>query len=282
MLFQTSTLLTFLPALVSAIAPPNIDGFSIIWSDDFAGSAGSSPNDALWTIAQNIDTNNEIQVYTTSNQNIQISGGQTIQFVPRKAPSGQWTSGRIETKESFTPSPGKSMIIQGSIALGTNPTDLKQGIWPAFWTLGDAMRHGTDWPRCGELDIMEQVNGINTAYGTAHCGDMPGGICSEPIGRQATTEIPSDGFHTWAIKIDRTNDDWTQQCVTWTLDGQEYNRLTGAAVGDEATFATLAHSPLYILLNVAVGGNWPGSPNDATADGYGNMMEVAYVAVYSS
>ncbi|KAI1850398.1 hypothetical protein JX265_002296 [Neoarthrinium moseri] len=282
MRFQPSTLLPLLPALVAGIAAPRIDGFNLLFSDDFAGSAGSPPNADLWDIAQAINTNNEAQTYTTSNNNLQISGGQTIQFIPRKGTTGVWTSGRIETKGSWTPAPGKVMLIQASLLLGNNAQANKQGLWPAFWALGDAMRHGTEWPLAGEIDIFEQVNGAPTAYGTVHCGSNPGGPCNEPNGRASTVALPTEGFNTWGVRIDLTNSDWTQQTIQWQLNGATFNTLTGSDIGDQGTWATLAHSPLYVLLNVAVGGNWPGQPNAATLDGYGSMMEVAYVGIYSS
>ncbi|KAK9417035.1 putative GH16 domain-containing protein [Seiridium unicorne] len=282
MRFQTSSVLPFLPALAAAIAPPSMDGFSILFSDDFAGSAGSSPNTDTWNVATAIDTNAEVQTYTTSNSNLQISGGQTIQFVPQKSPSGIWTSGRIETVGAWTPAVGKVMVIQSSILLGDNAEANKQGIWPAFWALGDAMRHGTQWPLAGEIDIFEQVDGVPTAYGTLHCGSTTGGPCNSPSGKGASVALPTEGFNTWGVRIDLTNSDWTQQTIEWQLNGATFNTVTGSDIGDEGTWGTLAHSPLYILLNVAVGGDWPGEPNDATTAGYGSMMEVQYVAVYST
>lgn len=282
MRFQSSSILSFLPALAVAIAPPAKEGFSILFSDDFAGSAGASPNTATWNVATAIDTNAEVQTYTTSNNNLQLSGGETIQFVPRKGSTGVWTSGRIETVGAWTPAAGKVMVIESSLLLGDNAQANKQGIWPAFWALGDAMRHGTEWPLAGEIDIFEQVNGVPTAYGTVHCGSSTGGACNEPSGRAATVALPTEGFNTWGVRIDLTNTDWTQQTIQWQLNGATYNTLTGSDIGDEGTWGTLAHSPLYILLNVAVGGDWPGEPNDATLAGYGAMMEVEYVAVYST
>ncbi|KAI0376198.1 glycoside hydrolase family 16 protein [Hypomontagnella monticulosa] len=268
------------PALVGAIAPPNVPGMNIVFAEDFEGPAGGSPNGNNWNIMDAINTNNEVQTYTTSNQNVQISGGGTIQFVPRKSPAGLWTSGRIETKGAWTPAPGKVMSIQANILMGNNAN--KQGIWPAFWALGDAMRHGTQWPQAGEIDIMEQVNGLLTGYGTLHCGTSLGGPCNEPIGRAKTTVMPADGFHTWGVKIDLTNSDWRAQTISWTLDGNVYSTVTGADINDAPVWSSLAHSPLYVILNVAVGGDWPGKPNAATEDGYGSMMEVQWVAVYSS
>ncbi|KAI1372568.1 glycoside hydrolase family 16 protein [Hypoxylon crocopeplum] len=282
MRFQQSLLASVVPAFVAAIAPPNIQGMKIVWSEDFEGPAGASPNGGVWDVMDAINTNNEVQTYTTSNQNVQISGGGTVQFVPRKSPSGLWTSGRIETKGSWTPAPGKVMSIQANILLGSNPTANKQGIWPAFWALGDAMRHGTQWPAAGEIDILEQVNGALTGYGTVHCGTSAGGPCNEPIGRAKTVAMPADGFHTWGVTIDLTNSDWRAQTISWSLDGATYSTLTGADINDAPVWSSLAHSPLYVILNVAVGGDWPGKPNAATMDGYGSMMEVQWVSVYSS
>ncbi|KAI1079755.1 glycoside hydrolase family 16 protein [Whalleya microplaca] len=282
MRFQQSFVFSLIPALAVAITPPNVDGMTIVWSEDFEGPAGASPDGNAWNIMDAINTNDELQTYTTSNKNLQISGGGTIQFVPHKSPSGLWTSGRIETKGSWTPAPGKVTKIAANILLGSNSFLEKQGIWPAFWALGDAMRHGTQWPEAGEIDIFEQVNGLPTGYGTLHCATGTTNPCLEPIGRKGTVIMPTDGFHVWSVTIDRTNDDWTQQTISWQLDGNTFTTTTGAQIGDAATWSALAHSPLYLILNVAVGGDWPGAPNALTSDGYGSMMEVQWVSVYSS
>ncbi|KAH8646749.1 beta-glucanase [Xylariales sp. PMI_506] len=279
---QSRILLSCLPALAAAINPPTISGLDIVFSDNFTGSAGSSVDTSVWTIAQAIDTNNEVETYTTSNQNVQISGGETVQLVPRKGPTGVWTSGRIESVGSWTPAAGKVFVISASISMGDNPASEKQGIWPAFWALGDSIRHGTSWPECGEIDILEQVNGVETAYGTVHCGTSTGGPCDEPTGNQGSIAMPTSGFNEYAVRIDLSDDDWTVQTIEWQLNGATWRTITGNTIGDQSVWATLAHSPLYILLNVAVGGDWPGAPDSATVDGYGAMMEVAYVAVYSS
>jgi beta-glucanase (GH16 family) len=250
---HTKSLLALLPALAAAVTPPSYDGYSVVFSDDFTGSAGSSPNSTNWNVALSIDTNNEAETYTTSHTNLQISGGQTVQFIPRKSASGIWTSGRIETKGSWTPTDGKIMLIQASIYLGSAPQANKQGLWPAFWALGDSMRHGTEWPAAGEIDIFEQVDGIATAYGTVHCGSTTGGPCNEPSGLATSVAMPTDGFNTYAVRIDRTNSDWTQQTITWELNGAVFKTLTGSDIDDSGVWSTLAHSPYYVLLNVAVG-----------------------------
>jgi beta-glucanase (GH16 family) len=283
MRFQQSLLACLLSGLAAANTPPPTLGMRLVWSDDFTGFAGGSPNPDAWNVMDFIDTNNEVQEYSTSNANLQISGGGTVQFIPRKSPEGRWTSGRIETVDSFTPEEGKVMMIAASILIGGNPRANKQGMWPAFWALGDAMRNGVQWPEAGEIDIFEQVSGQAQGYGTVHCGSAQGGPCNEPVGRPVATTMPEDGtFHTWAVRIDRTNADWTAQTITWEQDGNPFYVLHGADIGDLGVWASLAHSPLYVLLNVAVGGNWPGPPNEATMDGYGSMMEVEWVGVWTS
>ncbi|KAI0528151.1 glycoside hydrolase family 16 protein [Xylaria bambusicola] len=281
MRFQ-ATLLPLLPSLVAAIRPPNVNGMNLAFFEAWEGPAGSAPNTNVWNIMDSINTNNEVQTYSLSNNNLQISGGGTVQFVPRKSSTGQWTSARIESKASWTPTPGKVMMVSANILVGSNAASNKQGMWPAFWLLGDAVRHGTEWPACGEIDIFEQVNGVATGHGTLHCGSEQGGPCQETTGRSGTVPMPLDGFHTWSVKIDLTNGDWRAQTISFQVDGNTFYTVSGADLNDAPVWSTLAHSPMYMIFNVAVGGNWPGAPNAATLDGYGAMMEVQWAAVYTS
>ncbi len=195
--------------------------------------------------------NNELETYSPNSRNVQLSGGQTLQLVPWKDPSAAsgWTSGRIESKASWVPAPGKVTKVEALIGMGNNAN--KAGIWPAFWMLGDAIRTGTSWPACGELDILEQKNGAPTAFGTAHCA-----ACSEPMGRVGTTTLPDSAPHTWTLTWDRTPGSWQQETITWLRDGQAFHTITGSQF-DQGTWSTLAHSPYYIILNVAVGGAFP-------------------------
>jgi beta-glucanase (GH16 family) len=231
--------------------PPTVDGFRLVWLEPFTGPAGSPVDARNWNIALNVHVNNEVQEYLSSSRNIQLSGGETVQLVPWRAADGSWSSGRIESKTTFTPQPGRRLLIQASLRTGRNVS--KQGIWPAFWVLGDSIRHGVDWPACGELDIFEQINGAPTSFATAHCR-----VCNEPVGRGTRTAVPDDGnFHTWSLLWDRTAADWRAQSITWLRDFQAFHRLSGAEIGDEATWASLAHSPYFVIMNVAVGGSLP-------------------------
>lgn len=198
-------------------------------------------------------TNNEVQEYTNASHNLQITGGQTLQIIPRKSASGAWTSGRIETQAAFAPAANTTTLVEASIRFGGHAAAAKQGLWPAFWLLGDSMRHGTAWPACGELDVLEMINGRPTGYGTAHCA-----ACGGPAFAQGSVAVPDNDWHAWSLVVDRSRygaAGWTAETITWWRDGALFHELAGGDV-DEATWATLAHSPLYIILNVAVGGDW--------------------------
>ncbi|KAL2258974.1 hypothetical protein VTK26DRAFT_7504 [Humicola hyalothermophila] len=286
---RTATIPSLLSALLlapyaAAWDAPQYSGYSLVWSDGFAGAAGNLPNEGRWDILDgNLGVNNELQTYRRSTRNVQTSGGETLQLVPwRDGGDNGWTSGRIESKYTFTPQAGRRTMAEALIRFGGNAVSTKQGYWPAFWLLGDAIRHGTEWPGCGELDIMETVNGQLTGHGTIHCHVSPGGICNEPQGRGASVSIPNQDWHRWRIVWDRTPSDWTGESITWFMDDSQFHRVTGAEIGNRNVWDSLTAKPLYFILNVAVGGNWPGNPNGNTLDGYGAMMEVAYVALYNS
>ncbi len=249
-------LAVLLPGLVTGGEVPGYGGLRVIWQDNFVGGTGSPVNGDVWNVANvRMNNNNEAETYSGSSRNLQLSGGGTVQLVPWRDAAAGWTSARIESKATFTPEPGRVTQVEASLRTGANSPSAQQGIWPAFWLLGDAIRHGTPWPTCGELDVLEQRNGVMTAFGTAHCGTYPGGICAESVGRGTTAPIPDNAFHVWALRWDRRPADWSQGSITWYRDGQPFYTLTGAALGDQAVWSTLAHSPYFIILNVAVGGD---------------------------
>ncbi|KAI1205528.1 glycoside hydrolase family 16 protein [Annulohypoxylon truncatum] len=268
-------------AAVSAEPAPGYSGWTNVWAETFDGAAGASVNTGNWNIITGLQVNDEVQTYTTSNQNLQLSGGATVQIVPRKdASTGAWTSARIESTYTFAPVAGSQTMAEAMIRFGTNPQANKQGIWPAFWMLGASIRSGTAWPECGEIDVMETVNGILTGHGTIHCDVYPNGACDEPNGIGGPVTLPDDSWHTWRAVWDRRASVWTGETLTWYLDGNQFFQVSGSTVGSQSVWNTLAADPVYFILNVAVGGDWPGPPNDSTLDGYGSMMEVAYVAQY--
>lgn len=255
-------LLMALASVAASWSPPTYSGFNTVWSETFSGAAGSAPSSSTWSIITGyLGVNAEWEMYSSSSANVQCSGGQTLQLVPWKNPSTQhgWTSGRIESKYTFTPTAGKITRLEADIRFGSNAISTKQGIWPAFWMLGQSCRTGTSWPACGELDIMETVNGILTGYGTAHCGTYPGGVCNEGTGLTGSTPIPDQSWHIWRIELDRRSNNWQTETIKWSLDGSVYHTITGSQVTQDIWNA-LCHSPLYFILNVAVGGTWVSIP----------------------
>ncbi|KAK6840934.1 endo-1-3(4)-beta-glucanase [Apiospora arundinis] len=284
-----------------AWAPPGYSGFNTVWYDDFTGASGSSPNGNNWNIITGnlggeqrapdmcvttslpilhryrLETNGGEEADTSSSRNLQLSGGDTLQLVPWRdsGAANGWTSGRVESKYVFAPRAGGVTRIESQLRFGGNSPSAKQGLWPA-------PAAGTGWPAAGELDIMETVNGQLIGHGTIHCDVYPGGVCNEPTGIGAAVGIPNQDWHVWRLEFDLRNGDWNAQTLQWSVDGNVYQTISGARIGNQAVWNALAHSPMYILLNMAVGGNWPGYPNAGTQDGYGSMMEVAYVAHYQN
>ena len=324
---QTSAMVVTGP--IWSFGLPALAGFNVVWFGAFDGHAGQSVDPAQWNIitkysppprlpkpcctdtlshphSPSVHYNNEVQEYTTSTDNLQISGNGALQIIPRKSASGQWTSARIESKAAYTAEAGKTTRFQALLRFGDTLREKQQGVWPAFWMLGESSRQGMPWPECGELDIMERINGDARGHGTLHCGlgDVPCGAMTESV------PLPDNGWHTWALEIDRSVADWNAQSVSWFLDDNKYSVVKGSDVKDEGIWEALAQSPMYFILNVAVGGNWcvclfanllsdplsgkgddfrtdteqthrPGNPNNQTADGLSSMMEVMYIAVYS-
>ncbi|KAG5919815.1 hypothetical protein E4U53_003963 [Claviceps sorghi] len=280
--FLSGILLAF-AAAVDASAPI-YPGFRLLWQDNFAGPRGSSPSGNWNRVSGFLNVNGELQTYSPSTRNVQLSGRNTVQIVPLRdtRTSKGWTSGRLESRYVFTPLPGKITRVEASIRFGANPAVTKKGFWPAFWLLGDSLRHGTAWPGCGEVDIMEELSGQLIGHGTVHCDRYPQGICNEPSGIGAPVAMGNNNFHVWRVEFDRRSNDWRQQTLTWFIDGRQYNRVAGSRIGNPAVWATICQKPMYFILNVAVGGSWPGYPNRFTRDGPGAMMEVAYVAHYTN
>lgn len=276
-MFSSSVLsLAYLSALYTttlAISPETNAGFNIIWSDDFSGS---SLDLSKWDRWSGIPSNGEQETYPANGNNCQVTPSKSLLITPENN-NGQWTSCRIESQPSFQAQPGGQLIVQSRFKLGSPGANL-QGIWPAFWSLGDAVRHGTPWPACGEIDTFENIDGGALGYGTLHCG----AACNDPTGLSQGMAFDYGSFHTWAHAIDLRNGDWRQQTITWYMDGHPYHVVHGSDVGDAGTWASVAHNGMFITLNVAVGGGWPGNAAGNTASGVAAGMEVQYVAVYAS
>ena len=267
---------------MSSTNAPDMSGYTKTWVDDFDGPAGSSPNTANWAIETPLTNNNaEQQKYTNSTQNVYQDGNGQLIIAPVKtaaAAGGTWTSARIHGKHSVACDKGKKMIMSARFRTGQNPASQQQGIWPAFWTLGDSINHGVGWPTCCEWDIFEWGNGKALNQGTLH-QTGPTGMNDQQSG---FVGFDHGLFHTWAVVVDLTSDDYTQQALVWMLDGKEYWRVKGmgGSNAERQCWERCAHQAFFPICNVAVGGNFVGDPNAQTAGGEGSGLTFQWVVIY--
>lgn len=238
----------------AATVAPGYGDYNLIWHTDFGGRRNSLPRDDQFNIITGyLGYNAEAESYTRSTSNLRMSGSGTLQIVPQYE-NGRWTSGRIESKYTFTPTPGRVTRVEASIRFANRGG--KQGIWPAFWMLGDSNRHGVSWPLSGEIDIVEVINGQSTGHGTLHCDTNPGGICNESNGIGAAVGFDNNGYNTWRFELDRRPQYWVDETLTWFVNGQQFHQIYGNDIGNEDIWNRVCHSPLFFVLNVAVGGFW--------------------------
>jgi beta-glucanase (GH16 family) len=252
-------------ALFATMAAADIPGWKLVWSDEFNGADGSAPDAAKWSY----DTggggwgNNELQYYTDRRDNSRIEGGNLVIEARAETYGGRnHTSARLLTRNKASWTYGR---IEARIRIPRG-----RGIWPAFWMLGNDIG-SVGWPNCGEIDIMENIGSVPaTLHGTIH---GPGYSGSNGISGSTTLGggALADDFHTYAIE-------WEENRIRWFLDGVPYLTATPASLPGGA--AWVFDKPQFLLLNIAVGGNWPGNP-DATTD-FPQRMSVDYVRVYEA
>ncbi|KAL4884026.1 concanavalin A-like lectin/glucanase domain-containing protein [Aspergillus karnatakaensis] len=301
------------PTPETIILPPGL-GYTLTWHDEFTPrkqSLYSTNNEEdtsqaylsqKWTILTGTSYptgapnwgNNELQSYTTSPANILITSSKTLLITPRHNPqSNTWTSARLETTStSFSASVGGKLYIESRLRTGCAPANNQKGIWPAFWALGAEFRNDpTFWPMSSEWDFMEVVNGEPVVYHNLHCGgvehkDAGGGPCNEFTGVVSPGTDWGCGWHVVGFEVDRSGsgsgEDWEEEVLRWFVDGEETWRVSGGQIGDEEIWESIAHQGHFLLLNVAVGGNWPGYPDENTVDGEEVGLEVDYVRVWNA
>jgi beta-glucanase (GH16 family) len=274
------------PALAAVPSPA---GWTTVFSDDFAGPSGTGLDTSRWTYATghgypggawNWGTG-EVETMTSSTQNVYQDGAGHLVIRALRDAAGNWTSGRVETQRTdFQPPAGGVLRVEASIQTPNVSGAAAQGYWPAFWMLGDAAR-GTGaagWPGIGEIDVLEDVNGSGSVYGTLHCGTNPGGPCNETTGLGSGQHLvpgAKTGFHTYGVEWDRSV---SPQQLRWYVDGQQYFTVRSDQV-DATTWRNATGHGFFLILNLAIGGGWPGAPTAATVSG--GSMVVDHVAVYS-
>jgi beta-glucanase (GH16 family) len=216
--------------------------------DDFDGPAGSPPNPALWgyDLGKGLGNINELENYTNSSENVRLDGQGHLVIQAHKSSAG-YTSGRVVTR-------GKLNMLYGTLTARIK-FPVGQGIWPAFWLVG-ADEGTVGWPRSGEIDLMELVNEGTTYNVTLH-------------GPQGDSDyLDGAGFGTSGHIADLSTDfhdywmHWLPDSITIGVDDATLGAFTPRSLPDGAQW--VFDHPMYALLNVAVGGDWPGLPTDAT------------------
>jgi beta-glucanase (GH16 family) len=250
-------------------------GWALTWSDEFDGADGSAVDPSKWVhdVGGGGWGNSELEYYTNATQNAVVQGGNLVITATTAGASSytcsypssgpcKYTSARLLTKGKFSQKYGR---IEARIQIPEG-----QGLWPAFWMLG-ANIDTVNWPSCGEIDVMENIGtepSINhgslhmPAAGTTN-DDQLTGMYTLAGGAKL-----GDGFHTYAIE-------WTSSSITFYVDDMLYETQTPqSATGRTWEF----DQPFFIILNVAVGGTWPGTPDSTTT--FPQTMKVDWVRAY--
>jgi beta-glucanase (GH16 family) len=250
--------------------PQRGTGYTLVWSDEFNTADGSQPDTTKWTydIGGKGWGNNELESYTNRAQNVQIQNGNLVITAQRENYTGSdgtprnYTSARLKTQNLFAQAYGR---FEARIKIPKG-----QGIWPAFWMLGNDVG-SVRWPQCGEIDIMEN---IGKEPGMVH-GSLHGpGTVGSTSDMTSSFSLPagqhfSDDFHLYAVE-------WEAGTVRFYVDANLYATFSSSQWPAEGEW--VFDHPFFIIINVAVGGKWPGAPDATSA--FPQTMLVDYVRVY--
>lgn len=258
MIFSTLILVTALNA-----EPKWVQTFS----QEFEGARGKAPDPKVWNrdLGGGGFGNNELQTYTDGNKNAFLDGnGNLVIQARRETVTGtdgktrDYTSARLKTQGLFSQTYGK-FEARMKVPKG-------KGIWPAFWMLGENISK-VSWPTCGEIDILEYLgHQVNTTYATLHGPGYSGGGGIQ--GKLELTKPLHEDFHVYSVE-------WEPEELRWYIDGKLYHKVTPDDLGaNEWVF----NQPQFLILNLAVGGNWPGNPDGTTV--LPQSLLIDYVRAY--
>jgi len=247
----------------------------LVWSDEFNGRAGAAPSASAWNhdIGAYGSPDGELQTYTASPVNASLDGHGSLAIVAmRQTVTGpdhlmrRYTSARLQTQGLFSVKYG---LIEARMKVPAGA-----GLWSAFWMLGNGFST-VGWPRCGELDVAEILGGRpSVARGTIHGPTERSGNASRRSGYSSGADSDADSslalaFHVYAVS-------WSPDSITWMLDGKPWSTVTAAdlATGQRWVF----NQPFHLLLSLAVGGDWAGTPTSSTP--FPATLLVDWVRVY--
>jgi len=245
------------PALINQTeqsAVPLYDGYTLLWNDEFNGSVMDA---AIWNYEPHEPgwVNSELQEYTESEENVFVRDGElVIKAIATKDESGKdyYTSGKVTTQN-------KEDFMYGKIVVSAKVPE-GQGLWPAIWMMPtDESKYG-QWPKCGEIDIMEVLGSdTKTAFATIHYGEPH----AQQQGLLKLTEGSfSESFHEYSVE-------WEPGEMRFYIDGELVNTVndwfTAVEGEDDKPYPAPFNQTFFVQMNLAVGGTWPGNP-DATTD----------------
>lgn len=269
-----TTMMSNIVTINNAYADDNIDlmketnkNWNLVWEDNFDGDSLNLEN---WNYETHEPgwVNNELQEYTDSTDNIYVKDGELVlKAIKDETEDGvKYTSGKVTTQNKRDYKYGR---FEARLKVPEG-----QGLWPAFWMMPTDENLYGSWPRCGEIDIMEVLgHEPEKAYGTIHYGN--------PHREQQGTYILdgttfADDYHVFSVE-------WEPSEMRFYIDGNLYHTVndwyTKQEGDDEKTYPAPFDQPFYLQFNLAVGGNWPGNP-DETTDFENAELKVDYVKVY--
>ena len=247
---------------------PELDGYKLLWSDEFDGNKldetkwNYEPHEPGWT-------NNELQEYTTSTDNVFVRDGNLVIKAIKTEKDGNvhYTSGKVTGQNKTDFMYGK-VVVSAKVPEG-------QGLWPAIWMMPKDESYYGQWPKCGEIDIMESLgNDTTISYSTIHYG--------EPHAEQQGT-ITKEGADSFSAKFHEYSVEWDPGEMRFYTDGElvlTVNDWFTAVQGeDDKPYPAPFNQPFFVQMNLAVGGNWPGNP-DETTDFSKAEFQIDYVRVY--
>ncbi|SMO88644.1 glycoside hydrolase family 16 protein [Gracilimonas mengyeensis] len=261
-------LLIGVPLLAACTATTDTtENYELVWSDEFNSTElDTSKWDFNTGTGAEIGLigwgNNELQYYREGNNNVSVTDGNLVIEARKENYSDmEYTSAKLVTQN-------KAAWKYGKVEVRAKVPET-QGIWPAIWMMPTESAYG-NWPRSGEIDLMELLgHQPDTVYGTAHFGNSfeDRGHFTKAITLEGGENF-SNAFHTYAVE-------WKPDTLKWFLDGDQYHTMSSS---DIKPYNWPFDKPFYLILNVAVGGNWPGNPDETTR--LPQQMKVDYVRVY--